>query len=236
MNSENFGHARLPEGRNVMDFLAQNLQDQLSEEAYYHACPQPGRVSVEYGTVWTLERYASCNAWFRMAFLDPAEELNPALYQQLTTSVPRIPGEAVGFYEEGAVPDSHEVEMSPLSTPWGYALPRILIAQFGKRGEDREAYRMLRGIKMASKMIAESSTPVQLLTKLAEAYSQMGAHPDEVLSHVLSPGILAEENCKTLFKEVVRDLEKNAPVLWSHYQKIPQDQLAIKDILDISSL
>lgn len=210
--------------------------------AAWHACPQPDAVMASYDTPEkperTFERYFSCDAWHEWAILGQSRRLNPSLYKQLTTPVPRLPGEPVGFFEPDAVPPSHQYEMSPLSTPWGYALSRVLIEQFG-RDESCTGDRITTGLAMLVEVIPDSNSPIELLTKLAQKVTSEGqATAETVLSHILSPGILKEENCRTMYLEIADSLKHNAPQLWQVYEKLEQTpgKLAESDIIDISTL
>lgn len=211
--------------------------------AAYHGCPRPNYVRASYDTPEkperTFQRYLSCDAWHEWAILEQSRISNPNLYRQLTTPVTRLlPDEPVGDYEPEAVPPSHEYQMSPLSTPWGYALPRVLIEQFG-RDEACTGDRITSGLEMLVKVIADSNSPIELLSKLANIVTTTGqADPISVLSHILSPGILKEENCHTMFKEIASALRQNAPQLWETYKDLAQnpEKLVEFDLLDVSKL
>lgn len=211
-------------------------------QAAWHACPKPNGVMASYDTPEkperTFQRYFSCDAWHTWAILEQSRRSNPDLYRQLTTPVPRLRDEPVGLYEPEAVPPSHQYEMSPLSTPWGYALSRVLIEQFG-RDEACTGDRITSGLSMLVAVIPNSKTPIELLSTLANIVTTKGqADPETVLSHILSPGILKEENCRTMYKEIATSLRQNAPLLWKTYVDLAQipGKLAESDILDVSKL
>lgn len=193
-------------------------ENRLKLSAWRHACPRPSQVSNEYGLEWTRRRYDECNFVFSSLICAHAKA-KPALYNALTTPVPRHPNEPVGVFEPGAVPESHTSEMSPLSTLWGYALPRVFIEQAG-RENNRTVERYLQATDLLDRAINDSETPIELLANLSEAVIYDSADPIAVLGHVLEPGILMEENCYTMYREVITVLETIAPTLWQHYNTL----------------
>ncbi|MBI3619837.1 hypothetical protein HY214_01690 [Candidatus Roizmanbacteria bacterium] len=196
--------------------------ERLLVSAWRHACVRPDEVSKGLGSEWTRQRYDDCNFVFKSVICAQAEA-KPELYKLLTSPTPRLPDEPVGVYEPGAVPESHIIEMSPLSTLWGYALPRVFIEHAG-RDEERTAERYFHAIDLLGKAITMSSTPIELLANLAELVVCGDANPSAVLSHVLEPGVLVEENNRTMYREVIATLKKNAPSVWRHYLGLTEEE------------
>ncbi len=216
-------------GREVPTFFDKLLAEQVVEMGWSHACPVIDEVAKEYGPEWTLKRYAECNFVFGL-IVESARDLNPELHKQLTVSVPRLEGEKPGKqFKPEFIPDNFYEEMSPLSTPWGYALPRVVIEEMG-RGEnnkDRTQKRILRALNVVDKAVKSSKTPVELLVRMAEQVSKLDADPKAVLSHVLANGILVEEGCKTMFDEIKAKIDKSAPTLRKTYDStIPEERKA----------
>ena len=89
-----FGRSTLL-GDNGADFFNKSLTDQVTEMGWSHACPVVDEVAKEYGPEWTLKRYAECNFVFGL-IVESARDLNPELYRQLTSPVPRLEGEKPG--------------------------------------------------------------------------------------------------------------------------------------------
>jgi hypothetical protein len=183
-----------PKGENFVD---KPIDEQVLEMGWSHACPIVDEVAKEYGSEWTLKRYAECNFVFGL-ITESAKDLNPDLYKLLTTSVPRLDGEKPGReFNPKLIPGNFYSEMSPLSTPWGYALSRVIIEEMG-RGEnnkDRTEKRMLTALNLIDKAVKSSKNPIELLVKLSEQVSTLDADPKAVLSHVLANGVLVEEGC-----------------------------------------
>lgn len=124
--------------------------------------------------------------------------------------------------------------MSPLTTPWGYALPRIIIEEMG-RGEnnkDRTQKRLLKSLRVIEKTVKTSKTPIELLVKMAEEVSKLDANPKAVLSHVLSADILQEEGCKTIFYEIKHKIDESAPILRKTYDSMSSDELTAEGIIN----
>jgi len=217
------------------NFFGKPLEQQVLEIGWSHACPVVDRVVKEYGPEWTLKRYAECNFVFGL-IVESARDLNPKLYAQLITPTPRIKDEfpSEGRFNPNLIPSSFYNEMSPLSTPWGYALPRVVIEQMGrgKNNEERTQERILKALDIINEAVKTSKTPVCLLVKVAEAISRLDAKPRAVLAHTLSENILLEEGCKSIFKDIRREIEKSAPILAAEYASMTKAERKAEDIIN----
>ena len=193
----------------------------LRVAAWAHACPIPDEVSKGFGVDWTIERYLECNfVWGYM--LDVTEQLNHELYQQLSDPVLRKFDEPMGRHEKGRIPRSHRTFMSPLSTLYGYALPRVFLEIAG-RGKKRAQERYLHAIKLFESSVKVSHTPTELLARLTNAarWNQKARIRTTVLlDHVLPAGVLKEEHNVLQYKEVVEMLQKYASVVFRRYKKL----------------
>lgn len=221
-------------GAEGASFFDKPLNEQVIEMGWSHACPVVDEVIKEFGPEWTLKRYAECNFVFGL-IVESARDLNPELYTLLTTPVVRLEGEKPGReFKPELIPSNFYKEMSPLSTPWGYALPRVVIEEMG-RGEnnkDRTQKRLLKSLSMIDKGVKTSKTPVELLVNLAEQASKLDANPSAVLSHTLANGILVEEGCKTMFDEIKAKIDKSATVLRKTYNSMTPDERKAEGIIN----
>ncbi|MCX6726648.1 MAG: hypothetical protein NTY75_02405, partial [Candidatus Shapirobacteria bacterium] len=131
-------------------YFQEDIEKRVRKMAWSHACPVVEKVVKEYGPEWTEKRYAECNLFFGL-ITDEAAGCNFPLYFNLLQPVDRLPEETADpNINKKNVPLTFWRQMSPLSTPWGYALPRVLIEQFG-RGEnnkDRTAERITKGLQI----------------------------------------------------------------------------------------
>lgn len=215
-------------------FVNKSLKDQVLEMGWSHACPVVDEVAKEYGPEWTLKRYAECNFVFGLV-TEAARDLNPELYKLLITPVLRLNNELPeGQFKPNLIPESFYKEMSPLSTPWGYAIPRVIIEEMG-RGENnlnRTPKRILRALSLIDKAVKSSKTPIELLVKLAESVSRFDADPRAVLSHTLATGILQEEGCKSIFDEIKERIDIFAPVLKRIYDTISPEERIKEGIIN----
>lgn len=215
LTPETFGRSTfLGDDPSILDL---SPEDRLRVSAWHHSCPMPGEVSTKYGLEWARRRYDECDFVFKSIICEEASGVNPALHNLLNSPTPRLPGEPVGYFEPGTVPETHFSEMSPLSTLWGYALPRVFIEMAG-RGDNRTAERYFQAMDTLEETVKTSSSPVELLAKLSEAAYTSGIAPKAILGHTLEPGILKEENCRTMYLEVIFSLKENAPNLWRYYE------------------
>lgn len=237
------------------DFLDKPLDQQVKELAWSHACFVSDDVIVAYGknfannnpysssekvfevgATLTKERYAECNFTFGL-ILEAAKQNNPLLYQELIKPVERLENELPGEHNPQNVPSSFEKQMSPMTTPVGYALPRVAIEQMG-RGEknaERTQERMLKALNSIDTCVESSKTPIELVINLSERVANMDANPKTVLYHLLSAGILKEENCLSMFKEMVKELRKSAPTLSKIYDSMSSQEKKDLGIVEISN-
>ena len=220
-----------PEGE---AFLSKPLSEQVVDMGWSHACPVIDEVTKEYGPEWTLKRYAECNFVFGL-IVESARDLNPELFKQLTSPVKRLEGEKPGReFKPELIPSNFYEEMSPLSTPWGYALPRVVIEEMG-RGEnnkDRTQKRILKALNLVDKAVKVSKSPEELLVKLSELVSKADANPKAVLSHVIANGILVEEGTKTMFEEIKHRIGKSAPILRGAYNSMSAEERKAEGIIN----
>ncbi len=169
-----------------------------------------------------LSRYAECNLMFGYV-VDEARKLNPSLYRQLVSPVLRLPEEPDGVRWTKYIPvNVHKREMSPMSTPWGYALPRVAIEQMGRGEEncDRTQERILVALELVEEVILSSKTPVELVVRLAGAVVRADADAKMVLSHLLSREVLREENCLAMFFRIMEEMRGSAPHLYEVYKRL----------------
>lgn len=213
-------------GDNGQDFFSKPIEVQVEEMGWSHACPVVDEVVSKHGAEWTLKRYAECNFVYGV-ILETAQKFNPNLYQRLTEPVKRMVSEVPGrSFNMRFIPQDFPKEMSPLSTPWGYALPRVIIEEMG-RGEnnkDRTELRILRALSIIESGVKKSKSPVELLVRTAEMVTHLDADPKTVLSHVLSQGILEEEGTKIAFGEIKRRIGQWAPNLKKTYDSMTSEE------------
>lgn len=216
-------------------FFQEPVEKQVYEMGWSHACPVVDRVVQKYEPEWAVRRYAECNFIFGLV-VESAKDLNPKLAKLLEKPTKRIkyeePGE--GNYNPDLVPESFHSEMAPLSTPWGYAIPRVLIEQMGRgdNNKDRTQEKMLKALNLIDKSVKTSHTPIELLVKLAESVANLDANPETVLYHTLSVDILREEGCRNLFGEIMRKIDKHAPTLRKTYNSMTPQERDEKEIIN----
>ncbi len=202
-----------------------DIRDRAHQMAWSHACPVSDQVMKDYGPEWTEKRYAECNFTFGY-LIDVASKHNFPLYFNLLQPTERLPGENpdLGISKDN-VPQSFWSEMSPLSTPWGYAIPRILIEQFGRgeNNQDRTQARVIRGLNLVNREIVKTDNPIDLLIALGKNIIEMDANPEDTIAHIMAKGILNEQGCKTMFQEISQKMKKKAPKMWNKYQEMLKD-------------
>ncbi len=225
--------------------------------AWRHACPQPDMVVKYYGDAWkntqpdpmsipeviviehgiriTRERYDECDFVYKQWICDMTEKHNKPLYKQLTSITKRLSGEPMGIHETGRIPQTHEQEMSPLSTLVGFSLPRVFIEIAG-RGSNRTAGKYFNALDILETHIRDSQTPVELLARMTESAIANGVEPNTVLSHVLEPGILREENNHTEYMQVGQALSVYAPSAWRYYVSITPTEREAAGMINLPAI
>jgi hypothetical protein len=209
-------------------FYKRPMSYKVVSMGWSHACPVINDVVKEFGPEWTLKRYSECNFVFGIV-AEAAKKFNPDLHKLLTSPVPRIKSEVPGkgHFHPRFVPKSFNEEMFPLSTPWGFAIPRVIIEEMGrgKDNADRTQKRILKAMNLIDKTVKSSKSPIELLVKLSESVSKIDADPKTVLSHVLSEDILNEEGCKNIFGFIKQTIDSSAPILRKTYESMsPQER------------
>lgn len=221
------------------NFLSKNqppekIRQQALELAWSHGCPIPNELIPLYGAREIRNRYGECNFWYKSWILPRTRELNPELHKMLAKPFSRLINEPVGKHEPVSVPGSHLEQMSMMSTPWGYALPRVLIEQFG-RCDSRNRDRVMKGLDVLDEVIKNSVTPMQFVAKLSEAVVLTDADPHKVLGHTLAREILEEENCSNLLNVLVSILNMEAPTLMQAYWKLNTQERKNLGIIEIET-
>ncbi len=188
---------------------------------------EPGR-----GPEAMLRRYGSANFWFTY-ITRASEDVNPALYDQLMSSVERLPEEPVGRYEPESVPESHLSRMASMGTLAGYSLPRIFIKQLGEGLPQEETLdRLAKGLDVVKRAIPQANTPTQLLVLVAEGLvKDADVSTLAALNAVLSPGWLSEHNSTSIIDNARQTLKTDAPRLWGVYAGLSVEEKVQNKIL-----
>jgi hypothetical protein len=219
------------------DLSNMTRDDRLLAIGFSHACPVVHSVVKDYGYDWTLRRYIGCNWIYQHEILPVLKETNPNLFEKIITPVPRILTELPDFkIDRNLVPKSFEIEMSPLSTPYGYALPRLVdlyVKGKEKNGSYEGKYQEIRtGLKtrvnivkiILNNLAHECTDPIEFTVKLAGRIHKLGVDPLKIFDHLLSKGKLKEENCKTMYHQIFGAMEKFTPELSHTYKQILRDE------------
>lgn len=200
--------------------------------AWSHACPSVFEVEKKYGIDWAFRRYTECNGVNENLILKKAKQLNPMLYQKLMTSVPRIEGEIPDpEIDRTLVPPSFETEMSPLSTPPLYAIPRMILV-FAKTNKEK----VVSTREMLDREIVNAKDPIELALVIADSLVKMGADGDKIVYHLLSADILKEEGCKTMYREIVKRMYDEAPEVWHRYQEMRHVPKRMNGVITLGQL
>ncbi len=196
-----------------------------------HACPIPDKVALDYGVngvMKAIERYNSCDIVTAKVW-EIARRVNPNLFILLTTWRKRRFNEGVGKYEEPHVPKRHLTELSPLSSPVGYALARVIICimnAFEKQNINPES---VWGI--VQHIVETSADPEELLARFSDYALRNGVPSLEILHHVLAQGVLDEEHTVADFYNLHLALWSHAETLMRGYETLNSEEKKAKGIL-----
>jgi hypothetical protein len=222
---------------NDPEFYDLPIRDQARIIGWAVGCPlvneltDPQNTSSDRGPESMVYRYGEVGFWFGY-IARSAQDAKPDLYSKLMSPVIRNDDEPIGKFEIESVPDNYLYEIPPMETLPGYALPRILIKQFGNDlPRDQAQARLARGLSVLSKAVANAQTPEQLLALVADGLSQADISPIETLKTTLPVGWFEEHNANRMLSNVKDALQANAPTLWQVYEGLNNEEKAIFQIL-----
>lgn len=213
-------------------FFDKPIEEQVNEIAWSEGCPVKDKVVGRSGPKEARNRYGEVIFTYQI-ILAEAEEHNPVLASLLKQRLQRKVDEPVGEHEPTSVPSSHLTEISAPNTVWGWALPRILIEQFGKRGERTQA-RMIKGLQMLESAVKKATTPLDLMAILSE--SIVKANPpitDSILKQTFSKGYLGEENTAEIYKDLLRQIKSHSPILYKRFNELSSEEKAQKGVAEL---
>lgn len=203
--------------------------DRLYVSAWRHACFQPTAVEATYGIEWTRQRYDECD-FVTGLILEHIQKRGPEkqkLYKALTTSKLRdfsqLPSEYIGHHEKDRVPNSQRKERAPLATLVGYSLPRVFIEIAG-RGDKRNWTLYKKALDLLDKAIDISDKPEELVARLAEFAAVDGVSRETLLSYVLEPQVLVEQNSNADYRRMIDALKTHSPILWAKYIRMNTEE------------
>lgn len=191
-----------------------------------------------YGADWMMRRYSVCNWMFREVSIE-AYKNNQPIFNQLTKPTPRkLPEEPLGIHERLSVPNSHKEIISPMSSLYGYAIPRLILMRRDSHPDGiKSEQNSNRATVLMRVNVSEAKTLPGLLASLANDLShENDLERAEILSHILPQGILEEENCYTTYSEFVAELIETAPELFKVYQELTPSQRKELGVINLSTL
>lgn len=186
---------------------------------------QPSEKTIrEKGLELAIQRYEECNVVYGFIVnslrqkIETETDINTLnryqkLLQQLTRPILRFPDEPDGNHGKYFLPSSHEFQISPMSSPIGYALPRIAILMMGNRNDNGvcDSNKISTTEEEINNAIEKAESSIELMFIMAERAINLGVDPEEIIYHMLPYHKLEEENCRRLFNciydEMIRQEE-----------------------------
>ncbi len=205
--------------------------DQVRKLAWSHGCTRPQAVIDQYGLVWTGHRYATVNSAFRH-IVDTGHVFNSQL--SLETSEQRRSEEPYGEHEPSAVTQSWKDAIPPMSHITGYAAPRMLLFQMEPFHHVHDISNDVANILLI-RSLANSFSAVEFLAQFASALDREPRNRTdprrlELLGHVLSAEVLAEENIRYDYQRLANMIDHYAPLLGDFYRDLKDYELKANGI------
>ncbi len=223
-NGRLYGDGRLF-GNNRDSFFEQTIIEQALELGWSNACPvatsliepiKDGGRSAEVMRV----RYAQVNFWYGYIASTLVQQGRMDLYEELASIQPRNSGEPLGKHDPNWVPDQLHEYILGAGSPYGYAMPRVLLEFINNKSESERADYLFDAMQDLQELIGTAPTIANLLVTFGERLAQKEIDSNGVrnlLRHILSQGKLNEDNCFATFNEIASIMREAAPVLWSTY-------------------
>lgn len=230
-HGRNFGERSLLGDKNDK-FFDKPIEEQVNEIAWSEGCPVKDRVVARNGPKEARNRYEEVIFTYQI-ILAEAEEHNSSLASLLMQRLQRKVDEPAGEHEPTSVPSSHLTEISAPNTVWGWALPRMLIEQFGKR-EERTQRRMIKGLRILESAVKRATTPLNLMAILSESIVKANpAITDSILKQTFSKGYLGEENTFGIYQDLFRQIKVHSPILYERFNELSSEEKAQKGIAEL---
>ena len=229
-----FGDNQLVRGDSDI-FFKLPAEIQAAAAAWSEGCPVKNKVVNRKGPEEARLRYHNVII-ARLWILSTAKDLNPDLHTQLTQSLTREKGEPVGVYEPVNAPASIKDTIVANNTPWGYALPRMIVDFMSPDDEqtpDQVKERSSQMMAILKSSVESSRTPIEFMARFAKLMVVVGVDPKTILKTMLSAGYLEENNTYKLFQELKGQLQQVAPTLFYYYQSLSSQEKAEAKIADI---
>ena len=222
-------------------------EERVYQMAWVHACPvpdivtrpvKPGKEEQEKAYLKAIKRYTECNYVFSEVILKETDKLNPRLHQQLINPIFRISGEKPDpNLSRKFVPENFETVMSPLSTPVGYALPRIILV--GSRNLDGSSSKekTAETKKLLKEIIPNSKDSIGLTLSMAEKIINVDSrYAQKIIYHLMSADVLGEEGCVSIYREIASRMQNEAPKMFEVYRNMSKEFTREKGIIFLGDL
>lgn len=231
LTDESFGHAGFLADQLRVDeqYLGRPAEERARIAGWLAGCPVPGELIDTRGAEAMADRYEDIKFWY--SFIErEARDLNPELYDELTSSVKRSPDEPVGKHEAESVPLSYFKEMAPTTTIVGYALPRMAIDYLGaeaKADDPWPKHRIDSLMGLIRQSVKDSVDPQDLMVEIGDRMAEdKQVDPSKLLKHMFAKGWLEEHNAVSMLKSLQSKLESGSGGLCSFYQSLSDHQRA----------
>lgn len=211
------------------------------EKAFYLGerlgCPVVPTLVEERGAENMAHRYAEVIFYYGY-ILDTLARKNPSIAKEISEQIIREEDEKLAGYDEGWVPEWNKQIIPGTETPWGYALPRLLISyatdKHGFTESKQEVWvRALLVLDEVADNLEASDTANEFLVKFAEALTETGADPKIILAKTMSAGKLRQDTVHRRFAKIAAAMAQHAPTLWAVYEGLSSEEKSQLGIADV---
>ncbi len=216
-------------GKGHMDLEGVDLENTTpTQQAEYFGsrvgCPSVPSLVQERGAGDMAKRYAEILLYYPLV-LDSVKKVRPDVASQIEGPINRLPGEPLAVFDKGWIPSENLAKVPGPETPWGYALPRLVTAYIWEsKTEGTPADRLSRVLTFFDDTLDNLDTedgPNALLLKFAEKLTTEGkASPQLILRRTISQGKMEQDSFYTYFKQIIGDIEHDAPTLFAIYKSL----------------
>ncbi len=169
------------------------------------------------GALAMIARYGEVIYWSGEAVAIMNRVHRSDLVYALTQPIKRLADEPLGIHDEGWTPKILEDYI--LVSPQLYALPRLATILVNSNKQSR-AQNVFLAQDTLEKCAFKSHTLNQLLVSFADSLVSFGFDKNLVLKNLLSKGKLGEDNCYSIFREILKEIRRRSPFLWQTYQDL----------------
>lgn len=232
MKNEIFGS-----GRMNLDNLPVTIDEQARYFGERVGCPVVPALIKGRGPEAMAKRYGEILFYYGY-ILKVISSLRPDIAKQISEPVARDDSENLVDFDDEWIPPWNKDIIPGTETPWGFALPRLMIsyATDSHGFDEPRVDSWVRALTILDKVVEElknDDKANELMVKFAESLVSAGASAEIILKRTISAGKMRQDSMEKRFREIIKVMSQHAPVLWETYKNLDADR---RDELGIANL